>query len=210
MTVIPFINSKPVIVGIAGAHSTGKTKLLQVLSTNYNISVDTTSSLSRAAQQELGFSTLEEATSTYDGFWNLQELILQKLSDRDSQYIPNTNLVLVDRTPAELFAYATVWRRKHPDRDDGTRYRNYTNTCFSAMRLYRGIIYRHINPKFPFVAEPNRASLEDREETDKNIQAFLNANVELPILDSWSVDGNLQEEIDDILSFLEELKGNDA
>ena len=220
MTLIPQLDYR-FTIGISGAHSTGKTEILRILK-DYGYEVDESPSLSRTAQANLGFDNLADAVADLDKAWALQVEILRLLRLRDVNHLGRDKPILVDRSPADLYAYATVWRETFKTDSAewkfNAEYNQYVNDCLKHTReRYCGIVYRHINVNKPFVPEPGRATLENRDDTDRNIARFVNAlytsnrtapvvvTADVPIFDSYSLSGSLEEEAEDIHEWIESL-----
>ena len=166
------------IYGLTGTHGTGKTTLLNAVKKR-GISVNE-AQLSRTAQAKLGWDKLSYAQDSLENMWLLQNAILFAMLDRDEAL---SNLVLdgpviVDRTPADAWAYTAMWLTRHgidPLYDpEATIYRKTLES--HARNYYRGFIFLPMRAEIPFVEEPNRADLKSRAFVDDSIKSFLKNN----------------------------------
>ena len=164
------------IVGLSGTHGTGKSTML-----NYALGqgylVDQTQ-LSRSAQRQLGWDSLSRAQESVDNMWALQSAILDAMYDRDQKALGIRNdVVLVDRTPADIWAYTAMWCKRlgieysGPNADP--RVVMYKQHCRDLAQRYSMFVVVPPVDAIPFVAEPNRADLESRKFVEDEINNFI-------------------------------------
>lgn len=189
------------IVAFSGAHGTGKTTVLEAIKAlnNPKIAVDDFK-FSRSILKDLD-QTLEEATSTISSTKSFQTRILKKKQERildlklDSLY-PEAEIILVDRSVADLYAYTALWAEKHTGLTDYLS--EYFKACRNFINNYDRIIYFPIN-KIPFIDDGIRAKKEDQEKVDERIRSFLLIHQAGRYLQSSSV----EDRVDEVLTYLE-------
>lgn len=164
--------SSKYIVGLSGTHGTGKSTIVNGAS-EAGFTVDR-SQLSRSAQAALGWDTLAHAQKNSVNMWSLQNMILQMLCKRDADIEKENTLTLVERTPADLWAYTLMWcSRMGIDPETDTVARKYHDECMLAMQRYNTIMILPPHDDVPFVAEPNRADEISRRQVDEDITLFV-------------------------------------
>ena len=95
--------SKARIVGLCGTHGTGKSTIINgIRDLGYKVNQ---AQLSRSAQKALGWDTLSRAQESKANMWALQYAILNAMFDRDQEALSTGEIVLVERTPADVWAY---------------------------------------------------------------------------------------------------------
>jgi predicted ATPase len=158
------------IIGLTGAHGTGKSTLLNELNrAGYNVD---RSQLSRQAQKSLGWKHLDEVKSSLYNMWKFQFNILDALSERDNAI---TELTIVDRTPADLWAYTCLWCDHfgiNPDEDAQAIL--YRELCEQLSLRYQLFVVIPIMSDIPFEKQLNRASVNDQKFVEESIFAFMN------------------------------------
>jgi AAA domain-containing protein len=160
------------IVGLCGTHGTGKSTILQgVKAAGYNV-IET--SLSREAQKQLGWSTLSEAEKSEENMWMLQECIRFAMFNRDMAINRSKVVTLVERTPADVWAYTAMWcKRLDIDPFDNWHAKMYRARCQAMAREYAVFLQVPVAEEIPFVAEPNRADLPSRIFVGLTIDNFI-------------------------------------
>lgn len=165
------------IVGLCGSHGTGKSTVVKEARAR-GIEVNDVQ-LSRTAQAKLGWDKLSYAQDSLDNMWLLQNAVFQALIERDEQLANESDeLTLVERTPADAWAYTRLWLFRQgidPDTDyEAIGYRKLLEN--HAKRYYSSFIILPIRSEIPFVAEANRADLESREFIDVHVRDFIMRN----------------------------------
>ena len=163
------------VVGISGTHGTGKSFLVRHLEPH--MAVDRTQ-LSRTAQKALGWDTLSRAEESEANVWALQNAILDAMIQRDEAL---NNLgehlgkpVVVERTPADLYAYARMWlTRLSIDPEESRKFAEYQERLLEASHAYKTVLVIFAHPSIQFIAEPNRADEASREIVSNYIMDFL-------------------------------------
>ena len=164
------------IVGISGTHGTGKSTIMDALIASVQ-SVDR-SQISRSAQKALGWATLKDATSTVESVIQFQEAVLEAMYDRDYKILTsgiNTH-VFVERTPADVYSYACWWitqQHKCTEPEVVNWLSMYKQRCRVMQAKYLTTVIVQPHPNIPFVADPNRATLENREFVRNEINRFI-------------------------------------
>lgn len=163
------------LIGLSGTHGTGKSTVLQsVKHAGFSVSEV---SLSRNAQKSLGWDTLSVAQESVDNMWALQDAVLAALQERDRAICESGELVLVERSPADLWAYLSMWCRAHQiDAAASPRVARYYDALARAALAYNTVIVIPTSDSVPFVQDPNRADFESREYVADTINNFLRQN----------------------------------
>jgi len=163
------------IVGLTGTHGTGKSTIIHGAE-NAGHSVSR-AQLSRAAQKALGWDTLARAQENTDNMWALQDAILAAMDARDAAIAAPT---LVERTPADMWAYTKMWcERLDIDVNTDLRALQYKGECLRLSERYAEFVFVPMMQQIPFVEEPNRADLASRAPVEISIKNFIIQN-ELP------------------------------
>lgn len=169
------------IIGISGAHCTGKSSTLDAIAVKQSrdpyIIVDDYKA-SRSTLKEFK-CTLEQVTSNAELMQQFQRHMLSNKLHRDLFTLRNSlhssakANFLVDRSPADLYAYASLWADQAPSSEiDVAFLPSYATTCFDAIQSYDAIIYFPIG-KFEFVDDGVRAKLDTQAGIDTLIKAFF-------------------------------------
>jgi predicted kinase len=161
------------VIGLCGTHGTGKSTVIKGLK-EAGIPVDDTQ-LSRTAQKMLGWDSLERVHESAENLWSLQDAILAAMYDRDKIINESQTFTIVDRTPADVAAYTLLWMLKldYIGEENRHRYDTFRGQCRTMASRYALHVYFPIREEIPFVAEAQRAKLEDREMHDRHINNFL-------------------------------------
>ncbi len=159
------------ILGISGTQCTGKSFLSRHLEPHFNVD---SSQLSRSAQKELGWDSLSRAQESEDNMWALQDSILDAMIQRDERINRSARLTVVERSPADLFAYTYMWmNRLHIDPLESTRFQVYHKRLVDVTELYRTIFVIFPHDSIPFVSESDRADEQSREFVSTQICNYL-------------------------------------
>ena len=161
------------VIGLSGTHGTGKSTVAREAAA-LGVPVNR-AQLSREAQEALGWSTLAGARERLDTMWQLQGAILSRLVARDEAIARSRTLTLVERSPADVWAYTQVWLSRHGVdwKNDPQSLQYLADLGAHAREHYAKIIYVPMRDSIPFVEEPNRADLLSRESVAKNVQDFI-------------------------------------
>lgn len=198
------------VVGISGAQGGGKSTLLGELK-NRGHRVDDFR-VSRAVQAKLGWKTLENVMESWYTMIEFQSAVYQEKFDNDLSLRMNesSDIVLTERTFADIVAYTNLWTWRHLDRGNTTFSEAmefllpYTSKCASAQCLiYSGTILMPFMPNVvAWQEDPNRAALNDVERVFEDVQRFMETKIpaDTPILTISSK--SVQERADDVEHFL--------
>ncbi len=163
------------IVGLCGAHGTGKSVIVEGLR-KLGHRVDDTS-LSRQAQRDLGWSSLSVAQESEDNMWALQDAVLRAMTERDMITHPADQLTVVVRTPADTWAYMMMWVKRMTTSVDPDRVNEFRQKCVQLSTVaYKQFWFVPVIPEIPFVAEPGRADEESRADAGECMETFLRTN----------------------------------
>jgi hypothetical protein len=164
--------SQPRIVGLCGTHGTGKSTIINgVRDLGYKVNQ---AQLSRSAQKALGWDTLSRAQESKANMWALQYAILDAMFDRDQEALSTAEIVLVERTPADVWAYTEMWcRRLLIDHVTDRQAVMYKKACRDLATNYCQFLFVPISDAVKFVAEPNRADSESRSFVNIAIREFI-------------------------------------
>lgn len=164
------------IIGICGTHGTGKSTIMQAAKdAGYYVSEE---QLSRTAQKMLGWNRLSIAQESVDNMWALQDAVLQAMYDRDQRIIKSGKLTVVERTPADAWAYTAWWCSKHGLDVRGRfiqdkRAEVYKGMCRDLAREYAKFVIVPPAPQIPFEEDPNRADIQSRSFVENEINQFI-------------------------------------
>jgi hypothetical protein len=160
------------IIGLTGTHGTGKSTILQgAKTTGFNV---VESQLSRAAQKALGWDSLKRAGESVDNMWALQDAILHAMDSRDTEIRDSKTLTVVERTPADMWAYTEMWcKRLNIDIFKDELAYAYRQKCRLMCGRYATFVYIPMSDEIPFVEDPHRADLASRLFVAEAIDSFL-------------------------------------
>ena len=180
------------ILGISGTQGTGKTTILQGASAL--VAVDK-SQLAREAQKALGWDRLSLAEESEHNMWALQSAILTAMRERDERIRATGTLHIVERTPADMWAYTLLWcQRLKIDAGDHLGVGAYRKECESLIAGYSAIVMVPQVTAVPFVADPHRADLASRDFVEDRVRSFLeDSGVPFYVMQETSRDGRIAE-----------------
>jgi predicted ATPase len=169
------------IIGVCGTHGTGKSTIVKsVREAGYPV-MDV--QLSRTAQAALGWSSLSLAQESIENMWDLQEAVLGAMWDRDQAITKSKTLTLVERTPADVWAYTQLWcQRVGVDVGSSRQALSYRQRCRDMACQYAKFICVPASDKVPFVEDPHRADLASRKYVESEIKRFISSGL-LPAYD---------------------------
>jgi hypothetical protein len=104
----------------------------------------------------------------------LQTSIAIAMHQRDMKHFESNEIVLVERTPADVWAYTSIWcaRNKVLVETDSWA-QEYYNTLKLMAKAYSCIVVVPQAKEIPFVKDPHRADFESRDEVDSLIREFI-------------------------------------
>jgi predicted ATPase len=185
--------SKARIVGLCGTHGTGKSTIIKgIKDLGYPVNQ---AQLSRSAQKTLGWDTLARAQESKANMWALQYAILDAMFDRDQEALETSEIVLVERTPADVWSYTEMWcRRLLIDHMTDRQAVVYKKACRDMATNYCNFLFVPISDAVSFVADPNRADLESRAFVNIAIREFIESgNLPLTEIKSTSIATRIAE-----------------
>lgn len=159
------------IMAVSGTHGTGKSTVIRGLDA-MEIPV-LNAQISRMAQTMLGWDSLSKAQESVDNMWALQDTILTLIYDRDMQIAKSKILTVVERSPADLWAYTKMWCHRLDIDLQSERVILYKNKCRELTKAYRGFFMLYPSVMVPFQAEEARADLASRDTVQHDIEEFL-------------------------------------
>lgn len=165
------------IIGMSGAHATGKSATLEFIKNNIdatgNIKVDDYK-VSRSVLKSLG-QTLEEATATAELTMSYQTKVLD--AARRHNYLlkllepqGDVTINLVDRSVADIYAYTRLWSEKNSI--DPVWFEKFEAKCAELVSAY-DIIFLFPTGKIPFVDDGVRAKEDTQSAVAQYIEEFL-------------------------------------
>lgn len=162
------------IVGLCGTQGTGKSTILQAAE-DAGFNVDRTQ-VSRTVQANLGWDRLSRAEESVENMMLLQNEIANVMYDRDIKYLRSDEITLVERTPADVWAYTCVWcQRNGVSLATDLWALDYKRKLRFLSSLYRSFVIVPQVPEIPFVEDPHRADYNSREFVDMVIREFLDS-----------------------------------
>jgi len=162
------------IIGLSGTQGTGKSTILQAAKAA-GFMVDDIS-LSRTVQAKLGWDNLSRAQVSIKNMIQLQIGIAEEMHQRDKKYATSDEIVLVERTPADVWAYTSIWcARNNVSFESNSWARDYNEALQVMMKFYACCIIVPQAEEIPFVKDPHRADLDSRDEVDRIIRQFIHS-----------------------------------
>jgi predicted ATPase len=168
------------VIGISGAQGGGKSTLLAALQKR-GWALDQFR-VSRAVQAQLGWESLDRVMDSPDTMIAFQEEVFAQKHKNDSALMESTSkdIVLTERTFADICAYTTHWTWKFVDQkrlsfEDAKAFiLPYTLKC-SAMQnlIYSGTVLLPYMVNVPWQEDPNRAAKADADTIYENVERFL-------------------------------------
>lgn len=161
------------ILGLCGTHGTGKSTILQgVKSAGFPV---VEAQLSRTAQKSLGWSSLSNAEQSVENMWALQDAIINAMYDRDCLISKSKQFTLVERTPADVWAYTELWCSRlglNPLTD--YKAKAFKRACRQlAGDFYSMFLMVPIKDEVPFQYDPHRADEKSRQTVADSISGFI-------------------------------------
>jgi ABC-type glutathione transport system ATPase component len=160
------------IIGLCGTHGTGKSTILQGVKAAGIAAKEV--QLSRQAQTALGWDKLSRAEESEEMMWQLQDAILAAMYDRDQEIKETKTLTIVERTPADVWAYTLMWlTRLHIDPHTNKKAQEYKGQCRDMAWHYAKFLMVQPSDLVPFAEEPMRADAKSRASVAFFIDDFL-------------------------------------
>jgi len=167
------------VVGISGAQGGGKSSLLNELRAR-GWKVDDFR-VSRAVQAQLGWEKLDRVMDSPDTMVQFQKEVWRQktMHDQALREDGTDDIILTERTFADICAYSCNWGWKHSDKGTWTENAvinwvgEISHLCFASQKLYAGVVL------LPFMADtikweddPNRASRSTVDTIYEEVERF--------------------------------------
>ena len=175
------------VVGLSGAQGGGKSSLLAELQRRGWL-VDSFR-VSRAVQAALGWDSLERVKESFETMVAFQEEVYKQKRQNDLKLHeqlpartmdPKGNIVLTERTFADICAYTNLWTWNFVDTEELSLahaidfLRNYTFDCSEAHnKIYTATLLMPLMDHIPWENDPNRAKKEDANAVYEDIERFI-------------------------------------
>lgn len=166
------------VIGVSGAQGGGKTTLLAEIK-NLGYAVDDFK-VSRAVQEELGWESLSQVTTSIDTMIDFQTKVLEAKANNDRRLKQEGDgVILVERTFADIYAYTCLWIKKLSEGNqkalfEGTEFMTlYSAKCLAYQEeIYDGVVLLPFMSHIAWVDDPKRASREDIDEVFMSVGSF--------------------------------------
>lgn len=168
------------LVGISGAQGAGKSTLLTFIKiTNPEYFIDDFK-VSRAVQKDLGWENLNRVMDSLESMLSFQhEILSRKMTHDHSLRNSDKDIVFVERTFADIFAYTSSWIWKFYELgkvsfDEAINLTvAFQNKCEWAQKnIYTDVILLPLMDHILWEEDPNRASREDANSVFEDIVTF--------------------------------------
>lgn len=200
------------VIAISGAHGSGKSTLLEALK-GRGFAVDDFK-VSRAVQAALGYSTLQEATSTADRVIEFQTRIITEKHQHDLALLAKPGIILVERSFADIWTYTSHWIWSLESKGDihYTKAVQFTSSflkdCIAYQQaIYGGVVLVPLMPHIKREDDPNRADYSFADEhfdgTRKFQERTFANSVRTLIIDTKTV----EQRVDQVEQFIKSLEG---
>lgn len=200
------------IVGISGAHGSGKSTVLNALKNDGYVVDDF--KVSREVQKQLGWDNLDSVMNDIMTMKAFQEEILNQKLRHDSALKQNidTEFILVERTFADIAAYSTQWAWKHVDRsnweveDAIVWLSKFCKNCIDAQKMvYDGLVLLPFMSHMKWQGDPHRASADTVESIFEDILRFCDQRDLLSMKKIRLTEQTVEGRKNEIISFMEKL-----
>lgn len=188
-----------IVVGVSGAHGAGKTTLLNELRTR-GWRIDDFK-VARAVQKELGWDSLDRATESWETMMAFQEQVLLQKRNHDlmlaakanTEFPPipdltpeNDRVIIVERTFADICAYADLWAWKLVDAQKVTLTEaimflvDYAQRCGKAQNeIYGGTVLLPLMDHVVWEEDKHRAKKQDAQTMFEDVERFMQRKVHI-------------------------------
>jgi predicted ATPase len=165
------------IIGLSGAQGGGKSSLLAELQRRGH-SVDQFR-VSRAVQASLGWDSLERVMDDPHQMMVFQEEVFRQKLKNDSALVSSSDVILTERTFADVYAYAALWVNNFLQQDLLSRQRgtlwlnNFFENCADAQaKTYGAVLLLPLMSHVVFENDPHRAKPEDAQFVYSQIESL--------------------------------------
>lgn len=169
------------VIGLSGPQGGGKSTLLDGLVSKQNgIEVDNFK-VSRRVQRLLGWITLDHAFESPESMIEFQTMIMnvKHLRDQENAERTDVDIVLTERTFADISSYTTLWAWKLV-RDGKWKMTEsldfalkFADECSQYQQVYDGNIFLPYMSHVKFESDPHRADEKDVDFITNEIETFF-------------------------------------
>jgi predicted ATPase len=192
------------VIGFTGTQNTGKTTLLNALSTSgvAGLLVDTVS-MPRTVQRLYG-KTLAEIVAVASNVPGYQRSIMShKVEHLAKLDLSSVSLLCTDRSPVDFVAYAELWVEQN--QSDDSWLPELRMQALRDLKAYSGIVFIPPHPDIPFETQPDRGSLETQQRLHELCLGFMARPefqaLNLPVLELAQLD--LTDRVATVKDFLQ-------
>jgi predicted ATPase len=199
------------VIGLSGPQGGGKTTLLNGLKGN-GIVVDDFK-VSRKVQADLGWESLENATSSVATMMMFQEKVRDVKYERDffNSQRTDVDIVLTERTFADIASYTQLWSwelahaGKWSVEDAVTFSLKFVDECARFQHVYAGNILLPFMPHIAWQADPNRAAQKDIGFIVEQLDRFFEVKNPKDVPVFRITEGSVQGRIDQVNNWIKTL-----
>ena len=174
------------VIGLSGAQGAGKSTLLKELMArgwrvdNFRVS--------RAVQAQLGWETLDRVMDDPNTMMEFQNEVLRQKASHDNALTeepgartmdPKGDVILTERTFADIVAYTTHWtwelldRGKTTPREAAEFLNGYVSSCVKHQATYSGVLLLpYMRDQITWQDDPNRAKLSSVDSIYEGVERF--------------------------------------
>lgn len=175
------------VVGLSGAQGAGKsTLLIELMARGWQLDQFR---VSRAVQAQLGWDTLENVMASPTTMMEFQNEVLRQKQKHDFELKelpgartmdPQGDVILTERTFADIMAYTNQWTWRFVDGGQMTLgeaigfLTDFTHRCAKAHNeIYAGTLLLPMMSHVVWEEDPNRAAQADTESVFEDIERFM-------------------------------------
>ena len=166
------------VVGLSGAQGGGKSSLLIELQKR-GWQLDQFR-VSRAVQAQLGWESLDTVLTSFETMVEFQNEVLRQKSTHDAALASDgVEVILTERTFADIVAYTTHWTWELLDQGkttlrEATEFLNgYVSQCIKHQDIYSGVLLLpYMRDQIEWQDDPNRAKLSSVDSIYEGVERF--------------------------------------
>lgn len=170
------------VVGLSGPQGAGKSTLLQELRGTYHVD---DFKVSREIQRRLGWQSLEKVKESAATMMMFQESILEAKAEREefNRRRTDVDIVLTERTFADIFAYASLWAKDLMPQDEADWFSlDFFIRCMKEQAVYDAVIYLPFMDHVAWEEDCRRASQGDIQFVAHQLEHFTQTDHVTPLL----------------------------
>lgn len=200
------------LVGLSGAQGAGKSTLLKELM-NRGWYLDQFR-VSRAVQEEFGWGNLERVMDSPFTMMEFQEEVFRQKYNHDHSLHGSTahEVILVERTFADILAYTSCWTHAFVDRgafspaQANVFLAEFTQKCTVCQNeVYAGVILLPLMPHVVFEVDPNRAAQDTADLVYNDVRKFVFEQMTPRAAKLEITTKSVQDRADEVSAFLHSL-----